>query len=282
VRLAYLQHWARDRFQARLGIPLEKKLFRLWLENRPGAGRLEALGLPRRAVQDALGEQALTLHVDPRKLIRLAVHGRGKGHRRPSSMIFIGDGDWDLRREDLRVGTRYRLITELDENRSSLADTERYQELMACIRSGEPWASHQEGILLDTPAKILRYLRIYVGFLDDMAVNGFDPERGKDPIGVAISREGRILKINRGLHRLAMAQRIGLPSIPVRVQCVHRLWWRQVAGEARGEEALQRVRMALAQCVPEEDPGPLDTDPAAQLPDDFWPAPRYCLSSNPS
>src|SRR3546814_17284622 len=76
--------------------------------------------------------------------------------------------------------------------------------------------------LLNTPEKIRDYLRVYIGFLDDMALNGFDPSRGKDPLGVAIKRKGRILKINRGLHRLAMALRLGLLSIPVRVRCVHR------------------------------------------------------------
>src|SRR3546814_10500318 len=83
----------------------------------------------------------------------------------------------------------------------------RFQKLMARIERGEPWASHQQGVLLNTPEKIRDYLRVYIGFLDDMALNGFDPSRGKDPLGVAIKRKGRILKINRGLHRLAMAQR---------------------------------------------------------------------------
>src|SRR3546814_17279601 len=108
----------------------------------------------------------------------------------------------------------------------------RFQKLMARIERGEPWASHQQGVLLNTPEKIRDYLRVYIGFLDDMALNGFDPSRGKDPIGVAIKRKGRILKINRGLHRLAMAQRLGLLSIPVSVRCVHRVWWVRGIGSA--------------------------------------------------
>src|SRR5690606_29230266 len=96
--------------------------------------------------------------------------------------------------------------------------------------------------------------------LDNMAAHGFDPSRGKDTLGVAISREGRILKINRGLHRLAMAQRLGLTTIPVRVRCVHRLWWNQVVQGAAGHAALERVRLALRDCVPEEDAGLQDTE----------------------
>ena len=79
---------------------------------------------------------------------------------------------------------------------------------MKRIEQGNPWESYQQGVFLDTPEKIIEYLRIYLGFLDDMARDGFDPKRGKDALGVVISRDGRILKINRGLHRLAMAQRL--------------------------------------------------------------------------
>src|SRR3546814_11489335 len=64
----------------------------------------------------------------------------------------------------------------------------RFQKLMARIERGEPWASHQQGVLLNTPEKIRDYLRVYIGFLDDMALNGFDPSRGKDPLGAAIKR----------------------------------------------------------------------------------------------
>src|SRR5690606_31327067 len=124
------------------------------------------------------------------------------------------------------------------------------------------------------PEKILGYLQIYVDFLDDMAAHGFNPERGKDPVGVAITRDGTIVKVNRGLHRLAMAQRLGLPSIPVQVRHVHRIWWDKVTEGASGDEALAKMAAALKHCVPEEHPGPLDERPEVELPPDFWPAPR--------
>jgi len=274
VRLAYMQHSLRDRMQQYVGLPVDRLLFQRWLEQRAGSRYIEAQGLPRRSLEAALGDEALTLHVDPRKLIRIAVRISTDGEKRPSSMFFIWDGNWDQRREDLRVGTRYRLISDLDENRHDLTRTERYQELLSALESGQPWCSHQEGILLDTPEKILRYLEVYVGFLDSMATEGYRPERTRDEIGVAISRQGRILKINRSLHRLAMAQRVGLPSIPVRVRCVHREWWNKVVDGAWGETALARVRAALKDCVPEERPGPLDLDAAPLLPEDFWPPAR--------
>src|SRR5690606_27353334 len=110
------------------------------------------------------------------------------------------------------------------------------------------------------PEKIKAYLRVYIGYLDSMATNGYMAAVTRDDLGVAISREGRILKINRGLHRLAMAQRVGLPAIPVQVRAVHRIWWNEVTRGTSGLTALQRVCEALQTCEAEQDPGPLDNE----------------------
>lgn len=278
VLVAHLVNRSQQSVQRHIGRPLGRVLLRRWMRDKIESQYIESLGLPRHIVEEVLGEDALTLHVDPRKLIRIAVHAPRHVEKRPSSLAFIWEGTWDQRREDLRVGTRYQLISELDENRDQLERTARFQYLMECIEQGRPWASHQLGVLLDTPQKIHHYLQVYIDFLDDMAGNGFDPGRGKDPIGVAITRDGTIVKVNRGLHRLAMAQRLGLPSIPVQVRHVHRLWWNEVTHGATGAAALAKLERALRQCVPEESPGPLDEDPQADLPADFWPKPRTAVA----
>ncbi|RTZ41745.1 hypothetical protein EKL30_14430 [Candidimonas sp. SYP-B2681] len=282
VLLAYMQHAFRDWSQRYVGLPLDRMLFDVWMRNKPGADYIVARGLPRRALETALGKEALTLDINPRELIRTDVRNGGGTEKPPSSLFFLWDGNWDLRRQDLRVGRRYRLIADIDENRDDLTRTERYQEHLAALKSGHPWRSHQAGILLDTPDKIYRYLQVYLAFLDSMASVGYVPERCRDEIGVAVSRDGRILKINRGLHRLAMAQRVGLPTIPVRVRAVHRLWWQRVVGDGRGEAALARVRSALRDCVPEQEPGPLDSQPQPILPEEFWPPARWRSSLSPA
>lgn len=259
VREAFLDHVAGR---------LEQRLLARWERLAPGSRWLERHGLPRRAMEQRLGD-ALILHVDPRALIR-STDWRGYPYKlRPSSSAFIWDGEWDLRRGDLRFGSRYRFISDLDEHRDDLTKTERFTRLRARLQSGHPWSSHHQGILLDSEQRIVTYLRVYLSFLDDMVVRGFDPGRGKDELGVAVSREGRLIKVNRGLHRLAMAQRLGLPSIPVRVRAVHREWWNHVVGEARGRDALERVRLSLSNCRPESRPGELDP---ASWPTEFsWP-----------
>lgn len=129
--------------------------------------------------------------------------------------------------------------------------------------------------MLNSHARILIYLRAYLGFLDDMAERGFDAARGKDALGVAVSRDGRLLKINRGLHRLAMAQYLGLETVPVQVRAVHREWWAHVVGDTSGAVALERLREALGQCVAESAPGANDPVSLIEEAEGFhWPESR--------
>lgn len=244
------------------------------MQGKPGARLIERAGLPRHNIESFLGARPLTLHIDPRSLIRNVDFMPRKDERRPSSMAFIWDGQWDLRRNDLRVGTRYRFISDIDENRHQLDRVERYRELMACIERGQPWSSHQQGIVLDTSEKIRAYLEVYIYYLDNMASKGYVSSVTRDDLGVAISREGHILKINRGLHRLAMAQRVGLPTIPVRVRAVHRTWWDEVTRGVSGLAALERMCKALRACVAEQDSGPQDENPTAFSSAGFWPPVR--------
>lgn len=256
VQRARLAKTVREVAQS-LGVPVECGLLRLWQYNLPGAAWVEHIGLPRRAVELTLGDQ-LILRVNPNDLVR-ATHWQGWPHKyRPNSSAFIWDGEWDLRRGDLRQGSRTRFIEDIDAHRDDLSQSEAFAKYMARVKAGKPWSSHQQGILLDSEARTLTFLRVYLSFMDDMAVRGFDSTRGKDMLGVAVTREGRLLKINRGLHRLAMAQHIGLPSVPVMVKAVHRQWWERVTQGTVGHVAWQRTCGELPTCIPEMEAGPLD------------------------
>ncbi|REC94321.1 hypothetical protein [Kushneria indalinina] len=271
MRRVQFQEGLKTGFQDRVGTPIEEFLFQRWLKGAPGADRIERMGLPRRSIEKRLGDR-LTLHIHPRSMIR-DVNFKGVGGKRPSSSAFLWDGEWDNSRGDLRHGSRYEFISDLDENRADLTRTERFRELHKHLVRGKPWRSAHEGILLDSDHKILTYLGIYLRFLDDMAQNGFDTGRGKDTLGVVVTRDGHLLKINRGLHRLAMAQRLGLPSVPVTVRAVHRLWWEEVTAGTTGQPALERLAGALAHCRPEMHPGTLD--PGGEQPPIVWPTPRF-------
>lgn len=273
VRVARIADTVQRCTQQYLGLPVGHLLLGCWLRGLPGATAIERFGLPRHSLEDHLGAKALTLLVDPRALVRIVSFRPRKVEKRPSALAFIWNGQWDLRRFDVRLDT-YQFISEIDENRDHLERTAFFREMMAHIEQGNPWSSHRQGILLDTPEKIKTYLRIYMGYLDDMAVKGYVADMTHDDLGVAISSEGRILKINRGLHRLAMAQRVGLSQIPVRVRAVHRTWWNQVTDGASGQLALERMCQALKDCVPEQAPGPMDPLPGVPSSLDFWPPRR--------
>lgn len=275
VRLAHAVHRVRTFSQNCVGRPLGNAALKIWLADWPGAKLIEKKGLPRHNIVSYLGQHTLTLHINPRTLIQLVNHVPRHEEKRPSSMAFIWDGNWDLRRRDLRVAYWLDYMRDLDQNRHHLEHTKKFQALMADLQAGKPFQSHQEGVYLNSRQRILDYLAVYLGFLDNMAEQGYDSSRAKDSLGVAISRDGRILKVNRGLHRLAMAQWLGLPTIPVQVQHVHRLWWQRTTQGLTGEAALQRIYNALQECEAEQQPGPLSANPPSDIPDDFWPAPRH-------
>ncbi|WP_280565242.1 hypothetical protein [Chromohalobacter sp. 48-RD10] len=241
-----------------LGVPVELCLLDLWKHALPGAAWVERIGLPRRAVELTLGDQ-LILHVNPNELIRGTSWGGWPHKHRPTSSAFIWDGEWNLRRGDLRQGSRAHFIADIDANRDDLSQSEAFAKYMARLKAGKPWSSHQQGILLDSEARILTFLKVYLSFMDDMAIRGFDSTRGKDMLGVAVTREGRLLKINRGLHRLAIAQHIGLPTVPVVVKAVHRQWWARVTQDTRGRDALTSMCEGLVACTPETASGALDS-----------------------
>ncbi|MHB0774449.1 hypothetical protein [Halomonas sp. WWR20] len=243
---------ARESFTARLVRPVEDRLFERWLKQGPPGRQVEAMGLPYRSVSAYLGP-VLELHVNPcglkRSLSMKASFPNGRDRSRAAS-AFIWKGDWDLTRYDFREGSRYVFIQDIWQHREDLARSASYRQLLQRLEADKPFRSHQKGILLNTPDKILEYLQVYIGYMEDMAGQGFDKGLGKDPLGVVIDRHGEILKVNRGLHRLAMAQVLGLDEIVVRVRAVHELWWQQVTRGAHGERALKRVAQALPDCRP--------------------------------
>lgn len=271
VQRTRLQLAVREGFQAVVGTPLEQMIFFLWKRGLYGSSISENLGLPRRVIEQKVGN-GLTIYIKPRELIRSTHWNDLPKRRRPSSSAFIWDGDWDLRRGDLRYGSRYRFISDLMHHRDDLTQSDAFYRFKADVDKGRPWSSRHLGVLLDSEDRIYEYLNIYLSFIDDMAINGFDQGKGKDDLGVVVSREGKLIKINRGLHRLAMAQYLGLPSIPVRIKAVHRQWWENVTQHTYGIEALEQVVKALQDCQPEQQPGPLDPH---ETPEHFsWPAKR--------
>lgn len=260
MRRSRWAHVTQEAFEARVVRPLEDRLFRRWLEGVFLAEQVEEMGLPYRSVDTHLAER-LNLRVDPRELacsLSMKASFPKAGERSKAKSAFLWRGDWDLTYFDFRTSSRYRFISDVWMHRHALEQSENYRELMQRIEQGKPHSSYQKGFLLNTPDKVLAYLETYVGYMNEMARSGFDDTLGKDRLGVAIDRHGGIVKINRGLHRLAMAQVLGLEEIVVRVRAVHVDWWREVTQGETGEKALQNMAEALRECRA----APLESSPA--------------------
>src|SRR5690606_37296914 len=89
VLVARMTEALRANVQRYIGMPAGRLLFRRWLLGKPGAHLIERKGLLRHNLEDYLGASALTLHVDPRALIRNVAFAPRKVESRPSLMAFI-------------------------------------------------------------------------------------------------------------------------------------------------------------------------------------------------
>ncbi|MCM2131583.1 hypothetical protein [Larsenimonas rhizosphaerae] len=246
------QYHIRDIFRQRVGEPAEDALFNLWYRQRNRRQRLEAMGLPRRSVEKTMGSR-LSVSIVPGQLVQ-SISFPDKTERRRFANRFIWDGDWDTRLSEPRTGRQFQFIYDIWRHRADLTQSLTLADYQARIDQGRPLSSTHKGILLNSRERILTYLHVYRFYLEDMACFGLDAHQGKDAIGVAVTRHGQLTKINKGLHRIAMAQVLELAEIQVQVRSVHRGWWQQVTEHLPGGRALDQVGQALQQTLPATHP----------------------------
>lgn len=238
----------KEGFKRCLGRPLEDWLLQRWLDDKPGSAALERQGLPRRSVEAYLSDQ-LDIEIDPAILHRGLSYPKSfpdRKQRRKVSNLFLWPGDWDLPTPALSETHRNRFINDIWRHRLDLTGSDNYAELTAQLERGQPLRLHHQGILLNSPERILSYLDQYRLYMEDMSCFGFKNELGKDRLGIVIDRDGGLIKSNKGLHRIAMAQTLGIQRATVTVRAIHQLWWQQQKGSATGSEAMKRISEALA------------------------------------
>ncbi|MBA1147704.1 hypothetical protein H0Z60_11635 [Ectothiorhodospiraceae bacterium WFHF3C12] len=68
---------------------------------------------------------------------------------------------------------------------------------------------------------------------------GYRLDAATDHIGVAIGRDGSLIKVAQGHHRLALARVLPLASVVANVQFVHKRWFREHGGKIRGDVPAQ-------------------------------------------
>jgi len=189
-----------------------------------------------------------TLYVSPADVVeRIDPEHLPAGRLREVFGRVIVRSDWDLRRRRLSNGRKRRVLTRLaqgfsPEQSGYLAWMER--------QAARPGWNHG----CKTAAQIMGRADVLVSMIAEIRATGRLRRRAeverwsfreRGGIGIAIARDGTLIKTSNGDHRLFFAQGLELSAIPVAVVAVHPLalkngsWARRVAHSDLLEQALQ-------------------------------------------
>jgi hypothetical protein len=198
------------------------------------------------AARRALG-QALVVDIDPARLTqRLRHRVPENGRLRVIRDRFVGGGDWGPLLDPVGEASTYRDTREIVAAGFEYQRTEAYRRALARAEAGAPLS--RNFVALDTPTLVEHYFRRTAELARSIQQRGvvrrtqyrriahvFGDPRLRPPwvevvesdIGVAIAASGELLRFGPGKHRTAIAQALGLPSVPVEVRMVHADWLRR-------------------------------------------------------
>ncbi|MCK8824303.1 hypothetical protein [Fuchsiella alkaliacetigena] len=161
------------------------------------------------------------------------------------SKLYLIPGDWDLDTIPYREYETYQHMEELYNCNYNYQETERYQELMELIERGETF-KHKGPVMKSKEDIEERYFGRYIKTFRSMEEKGYINKRLDDLGYVAISRKGEIVKMQRGRHRLAIAQLVGIESFPVKIKYIHPQWIeKQLEQSSANELSLDFLRESL-------------------------------------
>lgn len=219
-----LPSWLRrDRLRAELGAALH-------LQVSPSTIRDYAL--PDYVRLKRLGPKPL------RRLLGIDLFYRFVRSRAP----LVLPGDWDLHATPVAETPTHRFIAELVAAGYDYRATAAYARMIAEIDSGK--AIRHKKSIIDSRDKVEAHFAYYCGVCRSMAADGYRRESARDPLCVMIGRHGNIVKEEKGRHRLAVAQLVGVPMIPVWVRHVHPLWVEELRRTFPGSAA-EAIRAGL-------------------------------------
>lgn len=218
---------------------------------------------PRQAAAHFGG--SLFLQIDP----RILTHRLDEKYVDADGWHWIGEsfldaGDWQERLSPLRRSPAHREIVEICRTRDNFRDGKRYRTYLRQIAEGQP--PRRNGRPIDTVDKLDAYFRYYADLIDNIdrtgilprnrfqraASSGQQPRRARSfwldfverDIGVAIDKDGRLVRHTSGKHRLAAAIGLGLNEVPVEIRMVH-LGWLQAEMQTRQLPAAKALAAAL-------------------------------------
>lgn len=192
--------------------------------------------------------EALHLEIDPAKLEhRISDWVRDHRGLRWVGTSFLDAADWSAAISTIDRSPVHREMHEIVAAGADFRDTRAYKNLMGAIRLGRP--SKRNNIRLATTEAVEAYLRYCRGLIKSMRKRGamrraasgafhgirvrhWDArspvyDSSERDVGVAVSESGEIIRHLGGKHRTAIAQALGLKTLPVEVRMVHTGWLRR-------------------------------------------------------
>lgn len=227
------------------------------------SGELRKLLKMKRYRLKRLGETGLGRQDGPRLMIDLnpaTVAGAFVRRSALAKLVFalnglahpagIRGGDWDRRAIPIESHPTYRLMHDLMEREF---DPKRcFEALFVYFRDK---GRSREKALLKAKAQLHEYVLEYRRLYESMRDRGYVSGLAADEVGVAVGREGTMIKVPNGNHRFYTAVALGMEQVPAEVRFVHAAWYRRHAEELRGSviertcEALRRSGLSGCRIV---------------------------------
>jgi hypothetical protein len=186
--------------------------------------------------------KSLVFWTDPAALTMRLPDNVEDGHRAIRlAPQFVDSGDWRDVVTPVADLPEHVETQELVEFGADYPSTPTFQGMMHAVRRSRPLRRY--GRPLDTEDKVHAYFRYFLALTDSIRAHGFRAQhrlsalprdrgfevrgsfalRQRD-IGVAMSADGRLLRFLGGRHRLAIAQALKVPAVPVELRLVHLDW----------------------------------------------------------
>lgn len=154
---------------------------------------------------------------------------------------FVDAGDWRDATEPVSELDEDKDMRELVEYGAGYPESPTFGLMMRGVQQDKPARRYRSP--LDTAEKVHAYFGYFLRVIESIREHGFreqaglqevSPPAGVDvrgkfalrqrDIGVAMGAEGRLVRFLGGRHRLAIAQALGIPAVPVELRLVHLDW----------------------------------------------------------
>ncbi len=188
---------------------------------------------------------ALHLDLDPAALVhRISDEVITPRGARWMGWSFLDAADWDGVISRIDESPIHKEMCELVAGPADYRHTQTYLNLMRGIEVGRP--AYRHGVLMSSTDRIDAYIiychdliksarkcgivrhtvlgRFHRLRLKHRRLRSIAVDAGERDVGVAIGADGTIIRLLGGKHRMAIAQALKLPRIPVEVRLVHVAW----------------------------------------------------------